>query len=263
MMKTPMHQMETVILAGGLGSRISEESRSKPKPLIEIGDKPIIWHIMKTYSHFGVKKFVICLGYKGHLIKDFFANLNFHLSDVQISSSGQVVFLNNNIEDWTVKLIETGQQTQTGGRIRKVLDHLENPEFFLTYGDGLADIDITKLYKFHQETGAFCTVTATRPVARFGALNIEGDEVKMFIEKPLSDGGWINGGFFVINKKIEKYLGADDMPFENFPLKTLAEKRLLKAYKHEGFWQPMDTMREHKILQDLWENGAAPWKIWE
>lgn len=261
--RVPLEKMETVILAGGLGTRIAEETRITPKPLIEIGDKPIIWHIMKIYAHYGVKNFVICLGYKGHLIKDFFSNLNFHLSDIQISRSGKISFLNNSSEDWNVKLIETGLHTKTAGRIKRSLKHLENKQFFLTYGDGLADININKLFEFHQNHSALCTVTATRPLARFGALDLDGDLVANFAEKPTNSGDWINGGFFVLDKEIERYLSGDTVPFEGAPLKQLASEHMLRAYKHNGFWQPMDTLREKNALQELWSSGKAPWKIWE
>ena len=253
-----------VILAGGLGTRISEETQAKPKPMVEIGGKPIIWHIMKYYSYFGVNEFIICCGYKGYMLKEFFHNYFLHLSDVVIDVK------NNNLEilrkeelHWKISLIDTGENTQTGGRLKKISKYIDST-FFMTYGDGLSDINISELLSFHQDKNKFCTVSAVNPPARFGALTINSDSmVTSFNEKPKGDGQFINGGFFVLEPSIFDYIPDDDfMPWENLPMHDLAKNNQLAAYKHMGFWQPMDTLREKNILEVLWINNVAPWKLW-
>jgi len=255
--------MKAVILAGGLGSRISEESVVRPKPMVEIGGKPILWHIMKIFSAQGVKDFVICLGYKGYMIKEYFANYFLHMSDVTLDlTSNSMEVHQNAAEPWKVTLIDTGEQSQTGGRLKRIAKYVGEETFCMTYGDGLADIDIARLVACHHREGALATVTAVRPPGRFGALDLEGSRVTRFTEKPLGDGGWINGGYFVLSPKIFDYIEGDQTLWENEPLKRLATEHQLAAYFHEGFWQPMDTVRHKQILEDLWASGAAPWKIW-
>ena len=255
--------MQLIILAGGLGSRLSEETSTRPKPLVEIGGMPIIWHIMKIYASHGVKNFVICLGYKGYLIKEFFANLRLHSSNISLSADGSVKYHGEPASDWTITLVDTGAATQTGGRLLRVRDFLDGPEFFMTYGDGLGDVDITKLRDFHQQNGCLATVTATRPTARFGALELDGHLVNAFVEKPVAEGGWINGGFFVLNKGVLDYISDDGTLWEQEPMKELAANGQLAAFQHDGFWQPMDTLREKQILEELWSSGNAPWKVWD
>ncbi len=256
--------MKAVILAGGLGTRISEESHLKPKPMIEIGGKPILWHIMKQYSAHGIQDFVICLGYKGYAIKDFFANYFLHTSDVTFDMrNNQMEVHQNYSEPWRVTLVDTGEETMTGGRLRRVGRFLEEDEAFcFTYGDGVSDLDISALVAFHKQHGKHATVTAVQPPGRYGALAREGDHVTGFVEKPRGDGGWINGGFFVLSPKVLPYIGDDATTWEAEPLGQLASEGQLMAFQHEGFWHPMDTLRDKNYLEQLWQSGEAPWKQW-
>ncbi|WJN57672.1 glucose-1-phosphate cytidylyltransferase [Pseudomonas sp. SO81] len=256
--------MKAVILAGGLGTRISEESHLKPKPMIEIGGKPILWHIMKQYSAHGIQDFVICLGYKGYAIKDFFANYFLHTSDVTFDMrNNQMEVHQNYSEPWRVTLVDTGEETMTGGRLRRVGRFLEQDEAFcFTYGDGVSDLDIAALVAFHKQHGKHATVTAVQPPGRYGALAREGDQVTGFVEKPRGDGGWINGGFFVLSPKVLPYIADDATTWEAEPLDKLAEDGQLMAFQHEGFWHPMDTLRDKNYLEQLWQSGEAPWKQW-
>ncbi|MDD0843881.1 glucose-1-phosphate cytidylyltransferase [Pseudomonas sp. Gutcm_11s] len=256
--------MKAVILAGGLGTRISEESHLKPKPMIEIGGKPILWHIMKQYSAHGIQDFVICLGYKGYAIKDFFANYFLHTSDVTFDMrNNQMEVHQNYSEPWRVTLVDTGEETMTGGRLRRVGRFLEQDEAFcFTYGDGVSDLDIAGLVAFHKQHGKHATVTAVQPPGRYGALAREGDQVTGFVEKPRGDGGWINGGFFVLSPKVLPYIADDATTWEAEPLDKLAEDGQLMAFQHEGFWHPMDTLRDKNYLEQLWQSGEAPWKQW-
>jgi len=256
--------MKLVILAGGRGTRISEETLVKPKPLVEIGGLPIIWHIMKIYSYFGFNDFVICCGYKGYMIKEYFSNYGLHTSDTTIDLKNKVVKVHKKTtEKWKVTLINTGQETMTGGRILRIKDYVGN-NFCLTYGDGVANVDIKKLIKFHKERKKIGTVTVVQPTARFGRVELDKNNmVKKFLEKTQGDySGWINGGFFVFNKKIFDYLKNDQTIFEKEPLENLSKDRELSAYKHSGFWQPMDTLREKEYLEELWQSNRAPWKLW-
>lgn len=256
--------MKCVILAGGLGTRISEETHLKPKPMIEIGGKPILWHIMKSYSAYGVNDFVICCGYKGYLIKEYFANYFLHMSDVTFDMvHNRMEVHEQKAEPWRVTLVDTGEDTMTGGRLRRVKEYLKDEEAFcFTYGDGVADVDIAASIAFHQAHGKLATVTAVLPPGRFGALAREGDAVRGFIEKPRGDGGWINGGFFVLSPKVIDYIAADSTSWELEPMARLAAESQLHAFEHNGFWQPMDTLREKNLLEDLWASGEAPWKQW-
>ena len=256
--------MKAVILAGGLGTRISEESHLKPKPMIEIGGKPILWHIMKQYSAHGIQDFVICLGYKGYAIKDFFANYFLHTSDVTFDMrNNQMEVHQNYSEPWRVTLVDTGEETMTGGRLRRVGRFLEEDEAFcFTYGDGVSDLDIGALVAFHKQHGKYATVTAVQPPGRYGALAREGDLVTGFVEKPRGDGGWINGGFFVLSHKVLPYIAEDSSTWEAEPLDKLASEGQLMAFQHEGFWHPMDTLRDKNYLEQLWQSGEAPWKQW-
>jgi glucose-1-phosphate cytidylyltransferase len=254
--------MKLVILAGGLGSRLSEETQVKPKPLVEIGGMPIIWHIMKIYSEFGIKDFVICLGYKGHLIKEFFHNYHLYSSNVTVEVGKGVKFHNESYDDWSITMVDTGHSTQTGGRLKRVQDYLGDEDFCLTYGDGLGDVNIGELLSFHKAHRRIATVTATHPTARFGALGLNGTKVEEFIEKPISEAGWINGGFFVMRPQIFDYIDGDHTLLEQEPMRNLARDGELHAFFHHGFWQPMDTLREKNILEDLWTSGEAPWKNW-
>lgn len=257
--------MKVVILAGGLGTRISEESHLKPKPMIEIGDKPILWHIMKYYSHFGFNEFIICCGYKQYVIKEFFADYYLHLSDVtfDFAAKSQIEIHNNNSEPWKVTLIDTGLSTMTGGRIKRVQSFIGNEPFMLTYGDGLCNVDINLLLKFHYSHGKIATLTAIQPGGRFGMLDLDDNEnIKSFKEKSKEDGGWINGGFMVLNPEIMNYINDDSCIFERYPLETVSYEGQLKAFKHDGFWQCMDTLRDKQHLDDLWEHEKAPWKVW-
>ena len=251
-----------MILAGGLGSRLSEETAIRPKPMVEIGGKPMLWHIMKIYSAHGVNEFVICLGYKGYLIKEYFANYQLHTSDVTFDlERGTVEVHRSETDPWRVTLVDTGEATMTGGRLGRVLHHLDD-EFCLTYGDGVADIDIGALIAFHRDRGALCTVTAVQPPGRFGALEVEGDTVTSFEEKPRGDGGWMNGGFFVCSTRVGEYIDGDGTVWEQEPLRRLASDGELMSYRHSGFWQAMDTLRDRTNLEELWQSGHAPWRTW-
>tara|TARA_R100001377_G_scaffold85293_1_gene71297 strand:+ start:8059 stop:8832 length:774 start_codon:yes stop_codon:yes gene_type:complete len=257
--------MKAVILAGGLGTRISEETHVKPKPMVEIGGKPLLWHIMKSYSAHGVNDFVICCGYKGYVIKEYFANYFLHMSDVTFDmAENKMEVHQRNSEPWRVTLIDTGDDTQTGGRLRRVARYLKGEEAFcFTYGDGVSDVDITASIKFHREHGKWATITAVSPPGRYGALNRDGHLVTGFTEKPRGDGGLINGGFFVLSPKCLDLIEGDNMPWESYPLSLLAEQGQLMAFEHRGFWQPMDTLREKNLLEMLWDAGEAPWKQWD
>ena len=256
--------MKAVILAGGLGTRISEETHLKPKPMIEIGGKPILWHIMKLYSAHGVNDFIICCGYKGYIIKEYFANYFLHMSDVTFDmENNRMEVHQRNAEPWRVTLVDTGEGTLTGGRLKRVSSYLEGEDAFcFTYGDGVADIDITALVAFHKSHGLDATVTAVQPPGRYGALEMDGDLVTGFAEKPRGDGGFINGGFFVLSPQCIDLLHGDSCSWENEPLVVLAKSGRLAAFNHHGFWQPMDTLRDKNQLEQLWESGTAPWKIW-
>ena len=256
--------MKVVILAGGFGTRLSEETDIKPKPMVEIGGKPILWHIMKIYSAHGFNDFVICLGYKGYVIKEYFANYFLHMSDVTIDlKNNQMEIHDVKAEPWKVTLVDTGLNTMTGGRIKRVQKYIGNDTFMLTYGDGVANINIKELLEFHKRHGKFATVTAVQPSGRFGALDLDEGKVKAFKEKPKGDGAWINGGFFVLEPQVFDYINGDETIWEREPLENLAKDGQLMAYKHTGFWKPMDTLRDKRELQVLWESGEAPWKIWK
>ena len=255
--------MKAVILAGGLGTRISEETHLKPKPMIEIGGKPILWHIMKIYSHYGVNDFVICCGYKGYLIKEYFANYFLHMSDVTFDlTTNSMEVHRRHAEPWKVTLVDTGEATQTGGRLKRVAQYLEGEDFCMTYGDGVSDVDITALVAFHRQHGLKATLTATQPPGRFGALDLDGTRVNKFLEKPVGDGGWINGGFFVLSPSVIELIDGDESIWERSPLEKLASQGQLRAFKHHGFWHPMDTLRDKNHLEELWRTGQAPWKVW-
>jgi glucose-1-phosphate cytidylyltransferase len=254
--------MKAVILAGGLGTRISEESVSKPKPMIEIGGRPIIWHIMKMYSAHGINDFVICCGYKGYVIKEYFANYFLHMSDVTIDmTSNSIEVHHKKAEPWKVTLVDTGETTQTGGRLKRVADYIDE-DFCMTYGDGVGSVDISALVKFHKEHGKLATMTAVQPPGRFGALEIDGTQINSFLEKPQGDGGWINGGFFVLSPKVLSLIDGDETLWEKQPLEGLAKQGQLQSFFHAGFWQPMDTLRDKNHLEELWASGKAPWKFW-
>lgn len=255
--------MKAVILAGGLGTRLTEETHLKPKPMTEIGGRPILWHIMKIYAAHGLSEFVICLGYKGYLIKEYFANYFLHMSDVTFDMANNKMQVHqNNAEPWRVTLIDTGERTQTGGRLKRVKDHLGSEDFCFTYGDGVGDVDIKALIAFHKQQKTLATLTATQPPGRFGALNLDRNKITSFQEKPHGDGGWINGGFFVLSPKVIDYIEGDDTFWEREPMETLAREGKMSAYRHQGFWQPMDTLRDKNHLEELWVSGKAPWKIW-
>lgn len=256
--------MKAVILAGGLGTRIAEESTIRPKPMIEIGGKPILWHIMKIYSAYGINDFIICLGYKGYMIKEYFANYFLHVSDITFDmASNKMEVHQNNAEPWRVTLVDTGDGTMTGGRIRRARPYLNEDTFCLTYGDGLSDINIAELIEFHGRQKTLATLAAVQPPGRFGALSLCGEKITGFKEKPEGDGGWINGGFFVLSPKVLDYIDGDDMFWEREPLERLAHEGNLSAYVHRGFWQPMDTLRDKNQLDELWNSGNPPWKIWK
>ena len=256
--------MKAVILAGGLGTRLSEETHLKPKPMIEIGGKPILWHIMKMYSSHGINDFVICCGYKGYVIKEYFSNYFLHQSDVTFCmKSNSIEVHQERAEPWTITLVDTGDNSMTGGRLGRVAKYLENEDAFcFTYGDGVSDVNLTELIAFHKKHGREATLTATYPPGRFGALDIQASQIKQFTEKPRGDGALINGGFFVLSPKVLKRISGDDCTWEGEPLKALAKDNNLMAYTHEGFWQAMDTLRDKVYLQELWETGKAPWKSW-
>jgi glucose-1-phosphate cytidylyltransferase len=256
--------MKVVILAGGLGTRISEESASRPKPMIEIGGKPILWHIMKIYSSYGMHEFIVCCGYKGYVIKEYFANYFLHTSDVTFNmQENSMEFHQRYAEPWKVTLVDTGEDTMTGGRLRRVADYVRDEEAFcFTYGDGVSDINISELIKFHKKNGLQATLTSVYPPGRFGALNIVDHKITTFKEKPKGDGGMINGGFFVLSSSVLSLIADDSTVWEQGPLESLAQNQQIGAYEHNGFWQPMDTLRDKTYLEDLWASGKAPWKSW-
>jgi len=257
--------MKVVILAGGFGTRISEQSHLIPKPMIEVGERPILWHIMKYYSAFGHNDFIICCGYKQYVIKEFFADYYLHTSDVtfDFTSENKMLVHTNSSEPWRVTLVDTGLNTMTGGRIKRVSDYIGDETFMLTYGDGVADVDINDLLAFHKANDKIATVTAIQPGGKFGMLDINEDhQITHFMEKSREDGGWINGGFMVLEPEVMKYISGDDCVFERYPLEKLAEEQQLMAYRHEGFWQCMDTMRDKELLEKMWTEGNAPWKVW-
>jgi glucose-1-phosphate cytidylyltransferase len=256
--------MKAVILAGGLGTRLSEETSLRPKPMVEIGGKPVLWHVMKIYSSYGINDFVICLGYKGYLIKEYFSNYFLHTSDVTVDLRNNSLDIHQTAaEPWKVTLVDTGQDTMTGGRLKRVGQYVQDEDFCFTYGDGVGDIDINRLVAFHRQHKALATLTATQPPGRFGALGFNGDHVSTFQEKPEGDGGWINGGFFVLSPRVLDYIDGDSTVWEREPVQRLADEGNLTAYRHPGFWQPMDTLRDKNHLEDLWAKGNAPWKTWK
>ena len=255
--------MKAVILAGGLGTRISEETQIKPKPMIEIGGKPILWHIMKIYSAYGISEFIICCGYKGYVIKEYFANYFLHTSDVTFDMrSNKMEVHQNSSEPWRVTLVDTGEHTATGGRLKRVRPYLGEEDFCFTYGDGLSDVNITQLIEFHRSHGKLATLTAAQLPGRFGALTIQNNRVTAFMEKPRGDGSWINGGFFVLNPKVTDYIADDATYWEAAPMQRLARDGQLAAHQHHGYWHPMDTLRDKMVLEDLWQRNQAPWKVW-
>lgn len=255
--------MKTVILAGGIGTRLSEETSVRPKPMVEVGGRPILWHIMKIYSAHGLHEFIVCLGYKGYMIKEYFANYFLHMSDVTFDMTNNSMKVHQkNAEPWKVTLVETGDATMTGGRLKRIAPYLKDDDFCCTYGDGVGDVDITALIAHHRKHGKLATITATQPPGRFGALDFRGDEIRSFREKPQGEGGWINGGFFVLSPKVLDYIAGDATLFERDPLERLASEGQLRAWFHRGFWQPMDTLRDKQHLEQLWESGMAPWKTW-
>jgi glucose-1-phosphate cytidylyltransferase len=256
--------MKAVILAGGLGTRISEETNLKPKPMIEIGGMPILWHIMKIYASHNVKDFIICCGYKGYIIKEYFVNYFLHTSDITIDISKNKIKLHQRRSDsWLITLVDTGVETMTGGRLKRIFKYIKDEkEFCFTYGDGLSDINITELINFHRSHGKLATLTAVQPPGRFGSLIIDNSKVKSVVEKPQGDGAWINGGFFVLSPKVLDYIDGDDTVWERFPMENLAITNQLEAYLHKGFWQPMDTIRDKDNLEQLWLSKKAPWMIW-
>ena len=256
--------MKAVILAGGLGTRLNEETDTKPKPMVEIGGKPILWHIMKIYSAHGVSDFIICLGYKGYAIKEYFANYFLHVSNVTFDlAKNDMVVHQHNAESWKVTLVDTGDSAMTGGRLKNVRSYLDNEDFCFTYGDGLGDVDIGELIKLHKSEGALATLTAVQPPGRFGAIKTDKNKIVGFQEKPEGDGGWVNGGFFILSPKVIDYIADETTVWEASPMEKLAENGELSAYFHHGFWQPMDTLREKKYLEDLWKSGKAPWRTWK
>ena len=255
--------MQTVILAGGLGTRLSEETYLRPKPMVEIGGKPILWHILKMYSYYGLNDFIICCGYKGYIIKEYFANYFLHMSDVtfKLGEGNNMEIHQNKSESWKVTCVDTGDLTMTGGRLARIKGYLKDT-FCLTYGDGVSDVNILDLINFHKNNKRLATLTAVKPPGRFGALNIKSNFVNNFQEKPQGDGSWINGGFFVLEPEVLNYIDGDDCVWEELPLRNLANKNELAAFKHSGFWRPMDTLRDKRNLEELWENNKAPWRIW-
>lgn len=257
--------MKVVLLAGGFGTRISEESRFKPKPMIEIGGMPILWHIMKEYAHFGFNEFIICAGYKQHVIKEYFADYFLHTSDVtfDFTNGNEVIVHRRHAEPWKVTVVDTGLNTMTGGRIKRIAPYVNNETFMLTYGDGVSDVPMDKLLAFHKGHGKICTMTAVKPEGRFGILDLDGNTIASFREKSQKDVGYINGGYMVLEPAIFDYIDGDDTTFERKPLETIAEEGQLMAFKHNGFWQCMDTMRDREKLEHLWATGEAPWKVWD
>jgi glucose-1-phosphate cytidylyltransferase len=255
--------MKAVILAGGLGTRITEETNTKPKPMVEIGGKPILWHIMKIYSSYGINDFIICLGYKGYVIKEYFANYFLHSSDVSFDMVNNKMDIHQNYaEPWHVTLVDTGENTMTGGRLKRIKPYLGDDDFCFTYGDGVGNINIKQLIDFHKQQATLATVTATQPAGRFGALQLDEKKVTGFQEKPQGDGTWINGGFFVLSPKVIDYIEGDETVWERQPLEYLAKDGQMSAFLHDGFWQPMDTLRDKIHLEELWQSGKAPWKLW-
>ena len=257
--------MKAVILAGGFGSRLSEETQVKPKPMVEIGGNPILWHIMKLYSFHGINEFIICCGYRGHLIKEYFANYFLYMSDVTFDMKhNKMEVLQNGVEPWKVTLIDTGEATMTGGRLKRVRPYIGNETFCFTYGDGVSDLEMNKLIAFHREQGGLATLTAVQPPGRFGAFSLEQDQIKIpsFKEKPQGGTGWINGGFFVLEPSVMDYIAGDSTIWERDPMEALAQEGKLAAYRHRGFWQNMDTLRDKMYLEQLWASGNPPWKIW-
>ena len=256
--------MKCVILAGGLGTRISEETNLRPKPMVEVGGRPILWHVMKIYSAHGVNDFIICVGYKGYVIKEYFANYFLHMSDVTFDIvNNKMEVHQRKAEPWRVTLVDTGEDTMTGGRLKRVGAYLKDEEAFcFTYGDGVSDVDIGALIRFHTASGKLATLTATRPPGRFGALRLTGEEITSFEEKPRGDGNWINGGFFVLSPKVIDLIAGDETFWEKEPMESLANEGQFDAFLHHGFWQPMDTLRDKNLLEELWESGHAPWKVW-
>ena len=255
--------MKAVILAGGLGTRISEESHLKPKPMIEIGGKPILWHIMKIYSHYGINDFIICLGYKGYVVKEYFANYFLHMSNVTFDLvNNKMEVHDHTTEPWRVTLVDTGETTMTGGRLKRVAHHLDNEDFCFTYGDGVSNINIAQLIDFHKKNGMPATVTAVQPPGRFGVLSMEGKLITGFEEKPEGNSNWLNGGYFVLSPKVLEHIDGDDTTWERTPMEALAKGGELGAYVHKGFWQCMDTLRDKQHLEELWSTGRAPWKVW-
>lgn len=256
--------MKAVILAGGYGTRLSEETHLKPKPMVEIGERPILWHIMKSYSAYGVNHFIICCGYKGYVIKEYFANYFLHMSDVTFDmQSNQMEVHHKHTEPWRVTLVDTGENTLTGGRLKRVKDYIGNETFCFTYGDGVSNVDISKLINYHQKNGLWATITAVQPPGRYGALNIDPEgRVLNFQEKPQGDGGWINGGYFVLEPHVLDFIEGDMSSWESGTLQEIASKNQLAAFNHYGFWQAMDTLRDRNLLEELWRSGQAPWKVW-
>jgi glucose-1-phosphate cytidylyltransferase len=255
--------MQAVILAGGLGTRLSEETSVRPKPMVEVGGKPVLWHILKNYSHHGINDFVICLGYRGYVIKEYFANYFLHMSDVTFDlAENRMEVCHRHCEPWRVTLVDTGDHTQTGGRLKRVRDYLDDGTFCFTYGDGLSDVDITASIQFHREQKRLATLTAVQPAGRFGALDIQDQRISRFQEKPDGDGSWINGGFFVLETEVLKHIEHDSTVWEREPMEHLAREGQLSAFTHNGFWQPMDTLRDKMRLEELWQSGQAPWKVW-
>ena len=256
--------MILVILAGGLGTRLSEETATKPKPMVEIGNKPLLWHIMKIYSFYGINHFVICLGYKGYVIKEYFGNYFLHTSDITIDILNNSREIHNSkSEPWKITLVDTGEKTLTGGRLKRISSYLEEDDFFFTYGDGLSNINIKEQLKFHKSHGKLATMAAVQPAGRFGKLTLNDDRVTRFSEKVKGDGSYVNGGFFILNKKCLELIEGDNTSWEKEPLEDLAKMDQLVAYKHQGFWQPVDTLRDKNKMQDLWDSNNAPWKIWD
>ena len=255
--------MKAVILAGGLGTRISEETTTRPKPMVEIGGRPILWHIMKTFSAYGINDFIICLGYKGYLIKEYFANYFLHMSDVTFDMVNNKMEIHQNFaESWRVTLVDTGEDTMTGGRLARVREYIGDDDFCFTYGDGLSDVPIDRLIAFHKDQGTLATVTAVQPPGRFGSLDLKKNKVSRFVEKPEGDGAWVSGGFFVLSPKVIDLIEGDTTAWEGTPLQSLSGTGQLSAFVHRGFWQPMDTLRDKLLLEGLWDTGQAPWKKW-
>ncbi len=256
--------MKVVLLAGGFGTRLSEETVVKPKPMVEIGGKPILWHIMKIYSHYGYNEFIICLGYKGYMIKEYFANYFLHMADVTFDMANNHMEVHRQkAEPWKVTLVDTGQNTMTGGRLKRVRNYIGNETFMMTYGDGVGDIDIPELVAYHKKNKKKATLTAVQPFGRFGAIEMDQyGQIKSFLEKPKGDGAWINAGFFILEPDVLDYIEGDEVIWERYPLETLAKEGSLMSFKHSGFWRPMDTLRDKNELENLWVSGSAPWKVW-